>query len=88
MNITALRLVIVRTNTSFIVMCTVVVRFLEYVHVNSIFLGHDSLPLVLIHTHKCIYMFSACNMFAGNINSIKYGKSETAIHNSVLFCRK
>ena len=88
MNITAIRLVIVRANTGFIVMCMVVVRFLEYVHVNSTFLGHDSLPLVLIHTYNCIHMFSACNMFTGNVTSIKYGKSETVIHNGVLFCRK
>ena len=51
MNITVIRLVIVATSTGFVVMCkilTVVVAFFLNVRVNSTFLGHDSLPLVLI----------------------------------------
>ena len=51
MNITVIRLVIVATNTGFVVMCkilTVVIAFFLNVRVNSTFLGHDSLPLILI----------------------------------------
>ena len=51
MNITAIRLVFVRTNMGFVVMCkilSVVATFFECTHVNSTFLGRDSLLLVLI----------------------------------------
>ena len=50
MNIIAIRLVLVETKTGFIVMCeilTVVVMFFERTHVNSIFLGCDSLLFIL-----------------------------------------
>ena len=50
MNITAIRLVFIRTNTGFIVMykiLSVVVTFFGCSHTNSTFFGHDSLPLVL-----------------------------------------
>ena len=53
MNIIAIRLVLVGMKIVFIVMCkiltdTVVVTFFECVHVNSTFLGCDSLLLVLM----------------------------------------
>ena len=51
MNINAVRLVFVGTKTGSVVMCKIfmlVVTFLECVQINAIFLGHDSLPLILI----------------------------------------
>ena len=51
MNITAIRLVFIITNTGFIVMCKVllvVVAFFEFALVNSTFLGHNSLLLIVI----------------------------------------
>ena len=55
MNITAIRLVFVRTSTGFIAtykILSVVVMVFECVHVNSTLLSHDSLPLVLISSKK------------------------------------
>ena len=59
MNITAIRLVFVRTNTGFVVMCkilSVVVAFFECTRINSTFLGHDSLLLVLIYMYVLYYL--------------------------------
>ena len=50
MNIIAIRLVLVGTISGLVVMCKILtVRRLVfiYAHINSTFLGHDSLPLVL-----------------------------------------
>ena len=57
MNITAIGLGFVRTNTGFVVMgkiLMVVGTFFECTRINPIFLGHDSLPFVLIYIY--IYM--------------------------------
>ena len=70
MNITVIRLVIIATSTGFVVMCkilTVVVasRFLN-AHVNSTFLGRDSLPLILIlyiYIYIYIYMYAYVQNF-------------------------
>ena len=51
MNIIAIRLVLVGTKSGLVVMCKIlmaVVAFYLCAGVNSIFLGRDSLPLVLI----------------------------------------
>ena len=64
MNINAVRLVLVGTKTISIVMCKilmVVVMFFGCAHINSTFLGHDSLPLVLIsiltYIHITAYVY-------------------------------
>ena len=52
MNITTIMPVFVATSTGFIVMhkmLMVVVKVFECLHINSTFLGRDSLSLVLIH---------------------------------------
>ena len=52
MNITAIRLVFVGTNTGFVAMCKillVVIKFFESTYINSNFLGRDSILLVLIY---------------------------------------
>ena len=59
MNVTAIRLIFVRTNTGFVVMCKillVVVAFFECTRVNSTFLGRNSLPLVLIYMYVPYYL--------------------------------
>ena len=58
MNIIVIRLVLVGTKIGFVVMCIilmVVVAFFECASVDSTFLGHDSLLLVLIYPDTQLY---------------------------------
>ena len=64
MIITVIRLVLVGRNTGFIVMCKILMIFMifECVHVNSIFLGCDSLQLILM-LHYVLLVLPILRMF-------------------------
>ena len=92
LNITAIKLVLVEAKTGSIVMykiLTVVVAFFECAHINSTFLGYNSIPLVLILCMESVVtyhneMLCSNNYVTGRIygqsskNSCRFDKLATA----------
>ena len=73
MNIIAIWLVIVGTKSGLVVMCkilTAVVVFFIYAHVNSTFLGCDSLPLVLIINLFIMQILKDLSVFLQKVSKI------------------